>query len=547
MTTLSFQPDADRYYAEGHWRPGDLWDDFAARAHAQPDKLALVLDDRRVTYDELRRAAVALSARLAARSVQPGDVVVLLGRHSIEAAVAMLGCLHRGVVLAPLPPMFNVTQLVALARQTGARAIVGFGGEKELAKCEQAAPIVEHLISLLPATLDELIAEDASDERGERGADDIAMVMHSSGTTSAPKGIVHSSNTLRYATEGICGRWRLGGDDVYLVATEFGFVGGMVFGYLPVLLNGGTGVLMSRWKPDEALRLIEEHRCTYVLLMPTHAADTLVAAQATTRDLSSMRVLAAPGLTPERRLAMQDAFGIPPLADYGLSEVPGHAAHALQEPEAKMLTTEGRPYDGTEIRIVDRNGAPLPAGQVGDVVVNGPSRFLFFLGNDELTRNSLTSWGGYHTGDLGYLDDDGHLVYVGPEQGHHQARWRDGGAGRARAGADAPPCDPRGRGRPAARRAPRRAGVRRAHPQERRAGADARRAAGVPRARGRRQVHVAGVDRGLRRVSAHPVAEGGQARGRAADRLPQRRSDSCLKWVQDAVSPTPRPDTLKLR
>src|SRR3954454_21754516 len=178
MSTLSFQPDADRYYAKGHWRPGDLWEDFAARAHAQPDKEALVLDERRVTYDELRRAAVALSARLAAGSIGPGDVVVLLGRHSIEAAVALLGCLHRGVVLAPLPPMFNVTQLVALARQTDARAIVGFGGEKELAKCEQAAPTVGHLISLLPATLDELIAEEAADQRSERAADGIAMVMH---------------------------------------------------------------------------------------------------------------------------------------------------------------------------------------------------------------------------------------------------------------------------------------------------------------------------------------------------------------------------------
>ena len=275
MSTLSFQPDADRYYADGYWRPGDLWGDFAARAHAEPDKVALVLDDRRVTYDELRRAAVALSARLAAGSVQPGDVVLLLGRHSIEAAVALLGCLHRGVVLAPLPPMFNVAQLSALARQTGARAIVGFGGEKEIAKCEQAAPLVEQLITLLPATVDELIGEDAVDERSERGADDIAMVMHSSGTTSAPKGIVHSSNTLRYATEGICRRWGLDGDDRCLVATEFGFVGGLVFGYFPVLLNGGTGVLMSRWEPEEALRLIEEHRCTYVLLMPTHAADTL--------------------------------------------------------------------------------------------------------------------------------------------------------------------------------------------------------------------------------------------------------------------------------
>ncbi|HEX2409939.1 MAG TPA: class I adenylate-forming enzyme family protein [Solirubrobacteraceae bacterium] len=413
MSTLRFQAEADRYYAQGYWRPGDLWSDFASRADAQPDKVALVLDDRRITYDELRLAAVALSARLATGSVEPGDVVLLLGRHSIEAAVALLGCLHRGTVLAPLPPMFSVTQLSALAGQTGAKAIVGFGGAKEIAKCEQAAALVELLMTLTPATVDELIAEDAADERSERRADDFAMVMHSSGTTSEPKGIVHSSNTLRYATEGVCRRWELSGDDRCLVATEFGFVGGLVFGYLPVLLNGGTGVLMSKWEPEEGLRLIEEHRCTYVLLMPTHAADTLLAAQATTRDLSSMRVLAAPGLTPERRLAMQEAFGIPPLADYGLSEVPGHAAHGLREPEAKMLTTEGRPYDGTEIRILDAEGAQLPAGEVGDVVVNGPSRFLFFLGNDELTRETLTGWGGYRTGDLGYLDDDGHLVYVG--------------------------------------------------------------------------------------------------------------------------------------
>ena len=86
---------------------------------------------------------------------------------------------------------------------------------------------------------------------------------------------------------------------------------------------------------------------------------------------------------------------------------------ARYEPETKLLTTEGRPFDGTEIRILDQRGAGLPAGQVGDVVVNGPSRFLFFLGNEPLTRESLTSWGGYRTGDLGYLDEDGHLIYAG--------------------------------------------------------------------------------------------------------------------------------------
>jgi len=413
MAMLSFQPDAERFYAEGHWRAGDLWDEFDARAAEAPDKVALILEDGDITYAQLRRAALALSARLGALSAAPGDAVILLGRHSIGAVVALLGCLHRGLVVAPLPPIFGLGQLTALSAQMGAKGIVSFGGEREIDKCRQAGEAVDFVLGLDDATIAGLFATDAPAARRDRHADDLTLVLHSSGTTSTPKGIVHSSNTLRYATEGVCRRWELTRDDVSLVVCEFGFVGALVFGYFPVLLLGGTGVLMTRWDAEEALALIERRRCTYVLLMPTHGADTLRAAQATTRDLSSMRVLAAPGLTPERRLAMRDAFGVSPLADYGLSEVPGHAAHGLDEPEDKMVRTEGRPYDGTEIRILGLDDAPLPPGEVGDVVVNGPSRFLGFLGNDELTRASLTDWGGYRTGDLGSLDDDGHLFYAG--------------------------------------------------------------------------------------------------------------------------------------
>ena len=411
--TLAFQPEVERYYAQGYWRDGDLWSDFEARAQEHRDRVALVLDDRQVTYDELRSAAVGVSNRLAGSGIEPGDVVILLGRHSIEAAVAMLGCLHRGVVLAPLPPMFNETQLSALVDQTRAAAIVSFGGEKEIAKCREVAGDRLPLLTVSEADVDAFAAQDQQAERSGRHADDLAVVLHSSGTTSAPKGVAHSSNTLRYATEGVCKRWGLTGDDVYLTVAEFGFVGGLVFGYLPVLLNGATGILLNRWKPEEALRLIEQHRCTYVLAMPTHAADMIRAANETERDLSSMRVLAGPGLTPERRVAMRQAFGVPPLGDYGLSEVPGHAAHAPDDPEDKILRTEGRPYDGTEIRIVGQDGQSLPPGEVGAVIVNGPSRFLGFLNNDDLTRTSLTEWGGYNTGDLGSLDEDGDFTYVG--------------------------------------------------------------------------------------------------------------------------------------
>ena len=105
MSTLKFQPEADRFYDEGWWRAGDLWSEFAARAAEAPDKIALILEDRDVSYAELRAAAVALSARAAALGAEPGDAVILIGRHSIGAVVALLGCLHRGLVVAPLPPM----------------------------------------------------------------------------------------------------------------------------------------------------------------------------------------------------------------------------------------------------------------------------------------------------------------------------------------------------------------------------------------------------------------------------------------------------------
>jgi len=414
--TLAFQPDAERYYAAGYWRDGDLWEEFDARANEHLDRVALVLEDRSVTHAQLRRAAIGVSHRLAEHGIEPGEVVILLGRHSIEAAVAMLGCLHRGVVLAPLPPMFNETQLAALVDQTQAAAIVSFGGDKEIAKCREVAGDRLPLLTVLPEDVDAFAAQDLPDDRTARDADSLALVLHSSGTTSTPKGIAHSSNTLRYATEGVCRRWGLTGDDIYLTVVEFGFVGGLVFGYLPVLLKGATGVLLNRWKPEEALRLIEEHGCTYVLAMPTHAADMIRAAEETDRDLSSMRVLAGPGLTPERRLAMSKAFGTPPLGDYGLSEVPGHAAHAPGDSHEKIMRTEGRPYDGTEIRILGDDDQPLPPGQIGSVIVNGPSRFLGFLNNDDLTRESLTEWGGYRTGDLGMLDEDGHFIYVGRDK-----------------------------------------------------------------------------------------------------------------------------------
>src|SRR3954470_7418134 len=174
-SAVAFQPEAERYYAEGFWRAGDMWEEVAAHEAENADTVAMVLGDRRVRYDEMRSAAVGVSHRLATDGVAPGEVVILLGRHSIEAVVAMLGCLHRGVVLAPLPPMFNESQLSALVDQTGARAIVAFGGDKAIAKCRKVADQVSLLLELRPEDVDAAAAEDRPADRAARDADDVTI------------------------------------------------------------------------------------------------------------------------------------------------------------------------------------------------------------------------------------------------------------------------------------------------------------------------------------------------------------------------------------
>jgi acyl-coenzyme A synthetase/AMP-(fatty) acid ligase len=413
MPAPSTVVDADRYYEEGFWQTQTIWSDLEAVLAEGADRVAFELDDRRLTFAELDRAAAALADRLADLGVEKGDVVAVLGRNSLEAPVAMLATIRMGAVLAPVPPMFSAAQMRALIGQCDARALIAHGGAREIEKCASIPEEGHRFLGLDPDTLGELLATAPLRAADPLGPDETNLLLHSSGTTSTPKGIIHTGNTLRYTEGQVRERWELGPDDTYLIVCEFGFVGSILFGYFPALFSGAHCILLGRWDPVRALEVMEERGVTYVMAMPTHTSDLLNDADGTRYDLSKMRSFGAPGLTPERRATFQQVFGHPPLADYGLSEVPGNCAHNPHEEQAKVLKTEGLPYRGTEVRIVDSAGDPLPQGEQGMVEINGPSRMIGFLGNEELTRDLIAPWGGYKTGDNGYLDEDGHLVYLG--------------------------------------------------------------------------------------------------------------------------------------
>ena len=413
------------YYEQGFWQAQDLWGSFAECASRNGDRVAFIDGDRTIDFAALRASVARIAAGLTGQGIATGDVVVIHARNSIESVQAMLACACVGAVMTPLPPMFSAAQLKAICASASAKALLALGDAKEVARAVEAVRDVPGVRLLVVAdgaveaggaiAWSMLAAEEASFVHEPVGADALAMLVYSSGTTGAPKGVMHSANTVRYAIEQRARLHEVEPGDIGLVVAQFGFVGSVVFGLLLGPLTGCTSVLMRTWDGDMAVRLIERHRVTYGLLMPTHVHDLLSSSLLDTADVTSLRRCAMGGLTRERRLEVRRRLCPQPLPAYGMSECLGYTSCAVDGDGDKALLTDGHPYPGTRTRVVDEAGDNLPAGVPGAILVNGPSRFLGYYGASDLTRQVLTGDGWFRTGDIGWLNDDGYIGFVARE------------------------------------------------------------------------------------------------------------------------------------
>ncbi len=228
-----------------------------------------------------------------------------------------------------------------------------------------------------------------------------ALVLTTGGSTGVPKSVVHCEEALIFAGRSFGRSTDFTQKDVYVAFGPYGHASGSVFDVYMPLLSGASILPNARWKAQPVAEAISRYGGTYCITVGTHVFDMLALEGGTEPLLKSMRLVVS-GAGPDHLFVdAERRFGFRVVRDYGLSECLGHAPGRPSDAAEVRLHKDGVPFPGHEYRITEPGTRiPVPLGQPGEYVCRGPSLFMGYFGQPELTRAALTEDGFYRTGDL---------------------------------------------------------------------------------------------------------------------------------------------------
>ena len=360
--------------------------------------------------DEARRFAAALRSL----GVAPGDRVAVLLPNSPEVFSAYGGTLAVGGVVVPVVFLLAAEEVEHILDDARPKILVT--APLFLDKVAEATarlanpPAVIVLGEPVPDRMhpwSELVAASEPDEGvADRRPEDVAVLMYTGGTTGRPKGVVLSHENLRWNAVACAEAVGIEPGSVSLLCLPVAHLFGMVAAVTGQVL-GTRGILLDWFSPEGVLGAIEEHRVEHLPLVPTMM--TLLLRHEAEADTSSLRTAfasAAP-VPIELAEAFEKRFDCEVLEAYGQTEAA--PALALQRPGGpKKAGSAGRALPGAELRIEDEDHTPVPPGEVGEICARSPGIMRGYHGLPDATAEALAH-GWLHTGDLGYLDQDGDL------------------------------------------------------------------------------------------------------------------------------------------
>ena len=412
-----------RWYDEGYYTT-QTFPDAMAEGHGKLGGQRIVFysetGTRELTTDELYSRARGLAGALHRLGIRAGDVVAIQMPNWVEGNLMFQATMLLGAVVLPIIHIYGPAEVSYILRRSGAKLLVmpdRWRNLDYLARLDDIdrGPVLEHVVIIGEAPAGcvgwETLAAAANADfpAPELDPDDVALMVFTSGTTSDPKGVLHSHNSL--LAELRAGRTQ--SDDapkpVVLSPWPAGHIAG-VLGILRLYFAGAESVLMDAWNAEAAARLVAQYRVTSSSGTPYFINSLLDAAEAGAHDITSLRTyLVGAASVPPEVVERCERLGIVTFRSYGSSEHPTISGGEPQQPAHKRSNTDGTLRPGCEVRIVDDNGSDLPLGSEGEILAIGPDQFLGYR-QAEFNAEAFDARGWFRTGDIGRLDEEGYLT-----------------------------------------------------------------------------------------------------------------------------------------
>jgi acyl-CoA synthetase (AMP-forming)/AMP-acid ligase II len=384
-------------------------------ANGKPTHPAVnVVDGPTIDYRELRREVNDLAATLRELGFGKGDRIAMALPNGLEVIALFLTASSVGTA-APLNPAYTRDEFKFYLEDTNARALIVPRNGAAEARAAASEDIV-----LIETDLDHdgkirLSSSGNSITPPVRNADDdIALILHTSGTTSRPKRVPLSHANLMTSAANVAATYQLTPDDVSLCVMPLFHVHGLVASTLATFFSGGTVVVPAKFNPLSFWTTVREKQATWYSAVPTIHQVLLSRAKGTRPDgaqqLRFIRSCSA-ALSPQTMTDMEKVFGVPVLEAYGMTEAAHQMASNPLPPRTRKGGSVGRGTD-VHITILDKEGNELPTGATGEVSIKGANVFAGYEGNAEANAESFSN-GWFRTGDQGHLDGEGYLTLSG--------------------------------------------------------------------------------------------------------------------------------------
>ena len=420
----TYSPELVRRYREaGYWGDETITGRLRAVAAERPEHVAIVEGDLRLTYAELLERIDAARRGLQALGVGRGDYVTVQLPNWWELAVVMFATVEAGGVFVPTNVRMR-GDLEHVLKYTGSRVLLvpetfnGFSYEELTASFSERLPDLDHVVVVRPSgeathSFDALCAQGRDRDGGDVPELDPTgpwQIVFTSGTTSAPKGVLRTHDNTIYTLRNLVdhyGLFRGDGSDVSLAVLPIAFIFAQYLNLLGGLLYGGTLVLQEKFDAEEALELIQREGVTYTGVVPSMVPTFLDVPGIFDREFPTMRMVSPAGeaVTRERKEQLERIFGCDVCESYGLAEMTWPLAQPPGSDFEQRMSGTGVTSPGAELRVVDDEGDEVEPGRPGELLLRGPTLFPGYLRNPEATAAAIDADGWFRSGDLVRVDD----------------------------------------------------------------------------------------------------------------------------------------------